>query len=843
MNNKFLIKNREEMEKSPRWMRETEKMEKARIKEELQRRGLKKTFQTKETMISFIKNKLGWPWTIEWREEQKKILEDIIRMENKEYCVQGIFGGGKTTMMISLIYYICLEDICKAEDILICAFNVCIKKEIAKKINVLGKIEIRTYDSFIYRECKKMGYKKWWELNYEGKRKYIREEYENIEENKEKKYVFIDECQDLDISCYKVLEKKYPNAKFICFGDIFQSIQKEPKESMLWWMLNEKKENRKIYFMECTPRVKESVLMEIKESLKKYYPEFKENISKWKSTSVEKDTAKIRWQAFNNYNTIFKYIKEQVKEKGCEKIMILTFSSAITVRGSLGDIARFRTFLKEENIYCNDNYKEMEEDKIFLSTVNSSKGLERDNVICILTFPLELAFANFSNDLVMNLISVGLTRSKKNIDFFVPVYNDRFSILLYNYPRCPIPKIIKKKESEGRIARPLSDDEIIKENQLEQEHSVTEILRQNIIKYELEEEIMKYSRVIEKREVPNIPINLLEDIYREEDCAFLGILMENLITTLWTNEYPRFELEKYQNHDIFENHINGIQRLEKEYKDFISQSKCIKNIINQYEGCYIYARLLIWTTQKIEIRWKKEQKIKILRAWTILKTKFEEIKPKKTIKTQYNIKMHLVNGIMDAVILPTEENMHIYEIKASRKTDWRREALLQVLMYGLMIGQGSFNCTLINVFSGKIEMLEVNWSRNIIKLREKLINQVMNWNLNCILAKREGEWKENIVFIDIQWKEDKVKEIIYCQFHSKTRAEFHYEEEPTNEMIKEKIKYFEHIYSINEYICFDEKVKEWIKEPRLKIYKTIEKEYRDKTSEMCFKIYDYLQDI
>ena len=83
--------------------------------------------------------------------------------------------------------------------------------------------------------------------------------------------------------------------------------------------------------------------------------------------------------------------------------MILTFSSAITVKGALGDVARLRRFLSQKEYDVNKNHKSMDVEKLFLSTANSSKGLERDNVLAILTFPLERAFVNFSDDLVVNL--------------------------------------------------------------------------------------------------------------------------------------------------------------------------------------------------------------------------------------------------------------------------------------------------------------------------------------------------------------------------------------------------------------------------------------------------------
>ena len=120
------------------------------------------------------------------------------------------------------------------------------------------------------------------------------------------------------------------------------------------------------------------------------------------------------------YGDVFRKMENFVNYYGKENSMILVFSSAITVRGKLGDVSRVRRYFQEKKIPVNSNHKLMKDDSLFISTVNSSKGLERDNVFCFLTFPLELAFANFSNDILMNLLTVAMSRCKKSIHFCLP---------------------------------------------------------------------------------------------------------------------------------------------------------------------------------------------------------------------------------------------------------------------------------------------------------------------------------------------------------------------------------------------------------------------------------------
>jgi hypothetical protein len=152
----------------------------------------------------------------------------------------------------------------------------------------------------------------------------------------------------------------------------------------------------------------------------------------------------------------------------------------------------------------------------------------------------------------------------------------------------------------------------------------------------------------------------------------------------------------------------------------------------------------------------------------------------------------------------------------------------------------------MNVFSGRMETMEVNWNRQVLLLREKVTNQVMNWNLNCLLAKwTGGKWETNKVFLHIRWNEGaKRKETIYCQFHSKTRTEFHYEEIEEKEQVFQKLRYFETIYSIREFICFEETVVKWLESPKITFYRTQWKmmENKDAMTKLCMDVCEYLTD-
>ncbi|NBZ96820.1 MAG: hypothetical protein EBR40_10415 [Proteobacteria bacterium] len=827
----------------PEWIQYLleEKLTKKKMVCLLQRKTIKSTFPTKKKIKEYIEKQLCWPWNLPWRNEQKKVIS-LFFEKKQDIIVQAIFGGGKTTMMLAIIFILCLRHRSTTSKIFLCAFNVSIRNELIKKTRILGKLNIRTYDSLIYQCCKEMNYEPLEELNFEGKRRFVRENKESIKQQKEIEYVFIDETQDLELSCYGILKKRFPNAKFMFVGDVFQSVQKEPRESLLWNFINntkwQEKEKYETFFMMDTPRVPALILEEIKEALIKYYPEFSCAIPFWKSSSnyILQQEKGIEWVPFSSYRFVYQNLEQKIKNVNPEEVMILTFSSAITVRGSLGDIARFRKYFQSKGYSINSNHKKMMDDRLFLTTANSSKGLERDIVYCVLTFPLELAFSNFSDDLVMNLITVALSRCKQKIVFYVPEYIDRFSKVLRCFVRCPSPhsksqvastplpitkEITKKKEGGGGNTKKEKGGENTKKEEegkkynkkakkpflecntfqydptnifemLEMEHSTTEVLRQNIIKYETRQLLLRYIKQIGYWNLTDIETikSALSCIKTEEECAFTGILFESLLLTLWTFHFPSsLSLQQIQHHDLFSGHISKIQVEMTKYQEYMIQNSrflCHSNHGGEekekkrFVGCCMYARLHLFCHQKIwiEIDHSKEQVL--FRYWNSLLPSLQKIpfflSPaavvetsapeqatplptttttfQKKIKTQVNITMPFLKGIMDAVCVfdtssssPEEEektttNHHhsnkkiaIYEIKASRSTDWKEKTLLQTLLYGLMNGQALFTIYLVNVFSKKVCCYRAFFQKDLMWLRSLIIQDILNWNLNCFLAK------------------------------------------------------------------------------------------------------------
>jgi hypothetical protein len=767
------------------------------------------TIQDKSNLEEYINN-LTLYYQIPWRKDQQKIINYFLNnSEWNEIIVQAIFGGGKTTMIIAIIFDLILSKKINPKNIFVCAFNCAIKNELIKKLKLVGKCQIRTFDSLIYKLCKLLDYDKLKLLNFETKRKFVFENLKYLEKDCEIKYVFIDESQDLEKNCYVILKHYFQNAKFMFVGDIFQSIQKEPRDSLLWNLLNHSNDTRKkIFHMYDTPRVPPLILFELQKTLYKYYPEFQDTIKLWHSSSNNQKETIIKWKSFNTYKEVNDQILKKLEKWKPQETMILTFSSSITVRGSLGDVSRFRRFFLSKNISLNSDHKKMNDDRLFLTTANSSKGLERKNVIVILTFPLELAFSNFSDDLVMNLITVAISRTKKNIIFFVPNHIDRFCKILFNFKNCPKP--LKEKLNDNK----LNNKKIIQSNleintyesdtnnpitMLEMEHSITEILRQNVLSFETRELLISYTKIF------NINDNFIDDsfnhIQTEEECSLLGLLFEGLILSYWTNKFPKFSFDEKKHHELFKEQLIKIKKLEKIYIDFINNNPITDEII-RLNGCHIYAKLHLLVHHKIFINFKDLDLV--LERWIKIKNNFDHYKVNNQqyqLKTQSNISMPFVNGIIDACGIPIENKlpMIIYEIKASKAKDWKKLALLQSILYGILSAKDYFTIHLINVFSNKFISFNVSLKKNLMKLRLIILQDIISWNLNCFLSKnvkRENNLLLSIDYSSILFIDKDDDSICFCYLISPTKVRIEIIESNQMEEFEKLISIYKSSYNV-----------------------------------------------
>jgi len=725
------------------------------IRDYLKAKNCKTSFRTREEARGFVRS-LFWTETFPWNEDQKQVLGGE---EHRENVVQGVFGSGKTTMMIGLFMRRVLFGDLPPDQILFCAFNISIRNELRKKTRVLKtRPMVRTFDSMIYQVCAAQGMEDLDKPDYEGRRQFVEKllaasKHDTVIESWTKiRLVLVDEVQDLDRTAYDFFRRLFPNARFYFFGDVFQCIQKEPRSSLLWHLLRPADE-RRIYFMKKTPRVPTNILMSIQDALVHHYPEYTEPIREWYSSNQLPATeTRIEWVPIGHYSAIFEEARRFLAEHPPHECMILTFSSAITVRGNMGDLSRFRQFLVRENVPVNRNYKSMDADRLFLSTVNSSKGLERPYVFIALTFPLELAFANFSNDLVVNLISVGLSRCKTRVRFCVPVYADRFSRVLHLYPDCPTPTEVsvtsfKKQPATSVVDRPLdSNGKEGVADYLMRSHSATEILRQGILSYATRSMLRSTARYVPTTLFP--PGDRIRWSMRgEEEASFMGILFEVLITSLWTGRWPFLDvggMQQVTGNPMYTHCRGGIERHFQKIAGAFRIPYTSASATHRFDSIFLYTEYHILLSQKIRVHISPERKEEIKRAWNFLSNDLMAIRPDPSIlshlKPQVNLSRPFQTGIAD-LFYESEQEALIYEIKTCSGSDWTEDAFTQAAIYMAMTKRLHGRIRLLNPFRRElgeyqISLLAKTGEMNAVILQ--MNREMLLWNLNCYLAKYES---------------------------------------------------------------------------------------------------------
>lgn len=752
-------------------------MRKTDLVEYLKKRGLKSSFPKKAELLGYIK-RIQWSLDFPWRDEQYRIISQFLDESFNIIALQGLFGCGKTTMLLGMLNLGFWKNKFSLDQICFCAFNVCIKNEIRKKIATWGvksKPMVRTFDSLIYELCEFYAYPFLKKPNYEGKRRFILdicrqknrkpfEKYDHI------RFLFVDEAQDLEKNCFLIFQTFFKNAKMIFVGDIFQSIQKEPRESLLWWISHQTKFEISYYYMKETPRVPFNIFNDIKSSLIKFYPEYQEQINEWSSLNTE-SKHEIEWIAYDTYQDLYQSMFDFLDRHAPEKSMILTFSSCITVRGSLGDLARIRQLIekKRPNIPLNSNYKNMDKSSLFLSTANSSKGLERENVFVISTFPLEKAFINFSRDLTMNLITVAISRAKDKAIVCVPKMIERFSFAFYSYPSSPKPNYTFFPSEEL-----VSMDEF-----LNLEHTVTDILRQNVIKYDTRMHFQSFIKKTTKRNC--MPVGIFHDVplpkiilKTEEERAFVGVCVEVLMTSTWMNRLPKTpSITEIEFNPMYAHCIQQIKRMRIQYHRLKRQNSPSPS---HFFACvFLYTELFMAVQHKIFFHFKSDKKQALERYWTSVRTYVQYLSPENitTFETQKNIKMMNITGIMDGY-MHVNDRKHIFEIKASIKSDWKEDAFIQAFIYALQLGQSWFHIHLMNLFRNEYIEQIIYIDPGVIRARNRLLNDVIIWNMNCFLAKTPNHVRnlEAFCFIHVSYSQ---QTLIVLSMSSPTRIVIDYQ--------------------------------------------------------------------
>ena len=275
----------------------------------------------------------------------------------------------------------------------------------------------------------------------------------------------------------------------------------------------------------------------------------------------------------------------------------------------------------------------------------------------------------------------------------------------------------------------------------------------------------------------------------------LGLIFETLILCSWKKKWTT-ELDSLASngHEMFHTFSSRIGNLHQNWTKWKRQNpfpSCSTG--KQVEGAILYSLLHLGYRNKVFCNVSNNLKVSIETRWRQIQpfcySSFQ-IADNSKIKSQEKCKMPFIQGIIDAVYLPenNEEWTEIIEIKASRARDWNDNALLQAILYGFCLGKRRFRIHLVNVFSSKWNHYFVNidtWDE-IVRI---MYNDLQLWNLNCYLSKNRTFHHVEKKTLDIRntfFFEGVGKEKLYIfEFTSPTKISLLYNFEN-----KENVSYF-----------------------------------------------------
>ena len=149
-------------------------------------------------------------------------------------------------------------------------------------------------------------------------------------------------------------------------------------------------------------------------------------------------------------------------------------------------------------------------------------------------------------------------------------------------------------------------------------------------------------------------------------------------------------------------------------------------------------------SNKIFMRLSDGLVLNLKNYWKKLKPKSYLMKPHAPkLKIQVPVQMPWITGIADSITVDEDgKTTSLYEIKASQLMEWKDDALLQIICYALMTGKSWSRLHLLNPFRNEKISYYFD-TKNILTLRKELLNDILIWNTNAMMAKMYPKTKDN----------------------------------------------------------------------------------------------------
>jgi len=364
-------------------------------------------------------------------EEQLQIIYDNSFLKQKSaVCIIACAGSGKTTTIIAKIVDMIKNFNCNPSHFFITTFTRNATSEIKSRLkeylsdDEILKITIGTFHSIAYKNVNQYSNNK--QLIEDHIEKFLYD-YEKLlddkdyKEEQQHKYIFIDEYQDINSIQEKIIRKLYENALLlVTVGDDQQNIYTFRNTNIKYILeFTNNYINSKYYYLTKNYRSQQNII-----TLANIVLKYNENKLDKELIAINTDKKKIKILNFPNQYQEINYFVNQIEKKLVTKTIQLHNIAIISRNNST--LQKIECALTEKNIptyyletiqdntIVRENIQKIK-NKIILSTIHGTKGLEFKNVFILDlkegVFPSTLS----SEEEERRLLYVGITRAKNNL--------------------------------------------------------------------------------------------------------------------------------------------------------------------------------------------------------------------------------------------------------------------------------------------------------------------------------------------------------------------------------------------------------------------------------------------
>lgn len=340
-------------------------------------------------------------------EEQKAIVEAI---DNSNVVVDAVAGSGKTTTTMFIAQKYPLKNI------LLLTYNKQLQLDSKQKCSKFSNIDVYTfhaYCGYIYKT-----------ICHNDSQMYKLIKLKPVR-NIDYDIIIVDEAQDMIDAYYqfvKIVDQNCQNChKLMLIGDKYQNIYKFNGASTKYL------ENPELYFDRSFTHLTLQMSYRLTNQMSEW---INNDVMHQQRLHTCKDGEPVNivfeTNKYRSFHKAAKYFNDQITELynngiNVNDIMILCYSiKSPSVVKCVNEIKKITTF--DVYVPMNDDYpinRDCCKDKILISSIHQSKGIERDYVF-VFQFDTSYcyAFKEYLTEL-NNLYYVGLTRAKKKLFVFI----------------------------------------------------------------------------------------------------------------------------------------------------------------------------------------------------------------------------------------------------------------------------------------------------------------------------------------------------------------------------------------------------------------------------------------